>query len=119
MVQYQKMCRMMDKLGYAESTPGTQYLRYAAELAATQTRAMMTKDIYPAVAKRYGISPAAAERAMRTATEKATRSPSWEWNWKELGGWNAPTNSEVIMRLARECSDPWLASDLEALPGED
>ncbi len=78
-IKYQQLCRMMDKLGYAESTPGTQYIRDAVEIAAGM------------------------ERAMRTATGKATRSPSWDFNWKELGGWNEPTNSEVIMRLLREC----------------
>ena len=97
--------RTMDKLGYAESTVGTRYIRQAVEIAANLAHAMMTKDIYPEIAKMNGVTPNAAERAMRTATEKARRSPSWEYNWREIGGWNEPTNSEVIFRLVRECYD--------------
>ena len=101
-IAIQKLYRLMDKLGYAESTPGTRYIREAIEIAAGIDRAMMTKHIYPQIGKKYGISPAAVERAIRCATDKATRSPNWEWNWREIGGWNTPTNSEVIMRLLRE-----------------
>lgn len=96
--------RTMDKLGFAESTIGTKYIRDAVDIAAHTHRAMMCKDVYPEIAKRYGITPAAAERAIRTAIEKATRSPFWEVNWRTIGGWNSPTNSEVIMRLLREAS---------------
>lgn len=101
----QKVIRTMDKLGYAESTVGTRYIRQAAEIAANLAHAMMTKDIYPEIAKMNGVTPNAAERAMRTATEKARRSPSWDYAWREIGGWNEPTNAEVIFRLARECCD--------------
>ena len=97
------LIRTMDKLGFAESTPGTQYIRDAVEIAAGMARAMMCKDIYPEIGKRYGITAAAAERAMRTAVGKATGCPNWDWNWKEIGGWGEPTNSEVVMRLLREC----------------
>ena len=101
-IAYQKLYRLMDGLGYAESTPGTRFIRDAVEIAAGLDRAMMTKHIYPEIAKKYGMTNTAVERAIRTATEKATRSPNWEWNWREIGGWNSPTNSEVIMRLLRE-----------------
>ena len=104
-ISKQKVMRTMDKLGYAESTVGTRYIRQAVEIAASMAHAMMTKDIYPEIAKMNGVTPNAAERAMRTATEKARRSPSWEYNWREIGGWNEPTNSEVIFRLVRECYD--------------
>lgn len=104
MIQMQKVFRMMDALGYAESTIGTRYFRDAVEIAATQARAMMCKDVYPAIAKRYGVRPADVERAMRTATAKAVRGPTWEWAWREFGGVNDPTNSEVLWRLVRECT---------------
>lgn len=102
MIKHQTLIRMMNSLGFAESTPGTQYIRDAVEIAAGMDRAMMTKHIYPQIAKKYGITNVAAERAIRTAIAKATRSPSWDWNWKEIGGWGDPSNSEVIMRLLRE-----------------
>lgn len=97
-----KLTRTMDRLGYAESTIGTRYLRQAVEIAEGLTRVMVCKDIYPEVAKLNGVAPANVERAIRTATEKAMRSPFWEYNWRELGGWGHPTNAEVIARLARE-----------------
>ena len=86
MVAMQKLIRTMDRLGYAESTIGTKYLREAVEIAEGLTRLMVCKDVYPEVAKRNGVSPANVERAIRTATEKATRSPSWDFNWREIGG---------------------------------
>lgn len=94
--------RVMDRLGFAESTIGTQYIREAVDIASQHYRAMMCKDIYPEIAKRYGVTPTSAERAIRTAIECAQRSPSWDYQWKAIGGWGSPTNSEVIMRLLRE-----------------
>lgn len=98
----QKLFRIMDGLGFAESTIGTKYIREAVGIAADLDRVMMTKHIYPAIAKAHGEPPAAVERAIRTAISKATRSPMWEWHWRQIGGWNEPSNSEVIMRLTRE-----------------
>ena len=94
--------RTMDRLGFAESTQGTQYIRDAVDIASGQYRTMMCKDVYPAIAKKYGITPAAAERAIRTAIDCAQHSPVWAFHWKEIGGWGQPSNSEVIMRLLRE-----------------
>ena len=99
----QKCIRQMNSLGFVESTIGTRYIREAVEIAHEFDRAMMCKDIYPELAKRHGVSPSAVERAIRTAVAKARMSPFWEYRWKEIGGWGAPTNSEVIMRLLREC----------------
>lgn len=101
----QKVRRMMDALGYAESTFGTRLLRDAVQIAAEDARTMFCKDIYPALAKKYGMKPSAVEHAMRTATDKARRSPSWEFQWRHLGGVNTPTNSEVVWRLVRECGE--------------
>ncbi len=105
MFRYGQLNREMDRLGFAESTCGTHYIRAAVEIAAGLDRAMMCKHIYPELAQRYKSTPAAIEHAIRTAIEKATRSPNWEFAWRDLGGWGRPTNSEVIMRLLRECSD--------------
>ena len=106
----QKVIRQMDSMGYAESTIGTRMIRDAVELVAENSRAMFCKDVYPALATKYGCKPADVERAMRTATTKARRSPSWDFAWRHLGGFNTPTNSEVVWRLVRECaegSDPY------------
>lgn len=101
-ISMQRLFRIMDGLGFAESTIGTKYIREAVEIAADLDRVMMTKHIYPAIAKAHGETAAGVERAIRTAISKATRSPMWEWAWREIGGWNEPSNSEVIMRITRE-----------------
>lgn len=99
----QKLIRQMDALGFVEATVGTRYIREAVEIAHELDRAMMCKDIYPELAKRHGVTPAAVERAIRTAVAKAKGSPFWDFQWREIGGWGVTTNSEVIMRLLREC----------------
>ena len=96
-----QIMRNMDKLGFAESTCGTTYIREAVKLAAEYDRAMMCKDIYPRLSRMYATSPTAIERAMRTAIEKAMRSPSFEYAWREMGGWGKPSNAEMIFRLLR------------------
>lgn len=67
-----------------------------------QRSSMMCKDIYPAIAQSVGSSSARIERAMRAATEAAMRNPDFMEEWREMGGWSHPTNSEVCHRLARE-----------------
>lgn len=96
-----EVMREMDKLGFAESTSGTTYIREAVKIAAEYDRAMMCKHIYPKLARMYQSTPAGIERAMRTAIEKAMRSPSWEFAWREIGGWGKPTNAEMVFRLLR------------------
>lgn len=105
MICRQKLIKTMDGLGYRESLKGTDFIRQAAVIMAADRRAMMTKDVYPAIARAAGISPARVERAMRAATGVAMRSPGWGEAWRELGGWNHPTNAELCARLARECDD--------------
>lgn len=105
MIDKQKLYKTMDGLGYRESLKGTDFIRQAAVIMAADRQAMMTKDVYPAIARAAGTSPARVERAMRTATDAAMRSPGWGEAWRELGGWDYPTNSEVCARLARECDD--------------
>lgn len=105
MICRQKLIKTMDGLGYLESLKGTEFIRQAAGIMAADRQAMMTKDVYPAIARAAGTSPARVERAMRAATGAAMRSPGWGEAWRELGGWNHPTNSEVCARLARECDD--------------
>ena len=99
-----KLYRVMDDLGFAESTIGTRYIRRAVEICAEQPRAMMTKDVYPQIAKEFGAAPHNVERAIRVAITKARRSPSWEWRWGMVTT-QEPTNSEVVFRLLRDCAN--------------
>ena len=103
MICKSKLYRTMDSLGYPEALKGTHYIRSGVAMVDAQRSAMMTKEIYPAIARAAGDTPVRVERAMRAATAAAMRSPAWGAAWRELGGWNHPTNSEVIRRLAREC----------------
>lgn len=103
MIDMKKLYRAMDELGYREAMRGTGYIRMAADIVDKDRAAMMCKDVYPAIAKATGDSPARIERAMRAATAAAQRSALWTLSWRGLGGWNQPTNGEVCRRLAREC----------------
>lgn len=103
MICKQKLYNAMDRLGFRESNPGTRHIRAAVEIVDRDHAAMMCKDVYPALAKENRRSPAAIERSMRTAIAAASSSPMWEKEWREIGGWNRPSNSEVVRRLAREC----------------
>lgn len=107
MICKQKLTRMMDGLGFREAMIGTEMIRQAVYIVDEDRSAMMCKDVYPAIAVGMGTTAARVERAMRAAVAAAQRSPAWGEAWRELGGWNEPTNSEVVRRLARECQpDP-------------
>lgn len=65
-------------LGFRESHVGTRMLRYAVNFAASErTRdshawnMMITKNIYPAVAKEFGSTPQRVERNIRAAVKAA------------------------------------------------
>lgn len=105
MIDKQKLYKTMDGLGYRESLKGTEYIRQGVAMIAADRRAMWCKEIYPTIARAAGESPARVERAMRAATDAAMRSPGWGEAWRELGGWDHPTNAELCARLARECDD--------------
>lgn len=102
MIDYAKLYRLMDGLGFREATCGTAMIRVAVDIAEADPGAMMCKDIYPEVAKLMGSTVARVERAIRAAVDVAQRSPNWAEAWREMGGWGEPTNGEVIRRLARE-----------------
>lgn len=107
MICKQKLTRMMDGLGFREAMIGTEMIRQAVYIVDEDRAAMMCKDVYPTIATGLGTTSARVERAMRAAVAAAQRSPAWGEAWRELGGWNEPTNSEVVRRLARECQpDP-------------
>lgn len=105
MICKQKLYKTMDRLGYKECTKGTAYIRAAVAMVDAERSAMMCSEIYPGIARAHGDTPTRVERAMRAATAAAQRNPAWDREWRELGGWDQPSNSEVIRRLARECGE--------------
>lgn len=101
-----KKCNeMLDNLGFKEGYRGTDYIRAGVAMVCAQRSLSMTKDLYPALARATETSPAAVERSIRTAVNAAMDSPMWEDEWRRLGGWDHPTNNEVIRRLAREMEE--------------
>ena len=101
-----KKCnQMLDNLGFKERYKGTEYIRAGVAMVCAQRDASMTKDIYPALARMADTTPASIERSMRTALRAAQESPVWEDEWRRLGGWDFPTNNEVLRRLAREMDE--------------
>lgn len=96
-----KCMKMLDEMGFRPTRSGTEYIAQGVERVMADRRASMTKDIYPGIAAAVGRSPKAIERAMRSALEDAQNNPDWEWQWGRIGGWDNPTNREVLHRLAR------------------
>ena len=92
-------------LGFSTNCKGYNYLREAISTYAKDPGQTMTKELYPAVGKKYGASALQVERAMRTAIEKA-------WKRRDNETWGRyfilltdgeiakPCNSEFISRLA-------------------
>lgn len=92
-------------LGLSTNCKGYNYLREAILVYAQDPGQAMTKELYPAVGKRFGASALQVERAMRTAIEKA-------WKRRDNETWGRyfilltdgeiakPCNSEFISRLA-------------------
>ena len=81
----QRLCQAYDllrRLGVTANYKGYSYAAYALALCAEQPESllMVTKSVYPAVAKRYGTTWKAVERNLRTVVAAA-----WERNPALLG----------------------------------
>lgn len=99
-----KLHLLMDGLGFEERYKGTGDIREAVAIISENPHALFGKDIYPAVAAARTTDPRTIERSIRVAIRAATESPFWAVAWRGIGGWNDPTNVEVVRRLARECA---------------
>lgn len=98
----------MVSLGFREITSGTAMLRCA--VGYWEPGMVITKELYPRVAKEFGSTPGRVERAMRHAIETA-------WDRGDLGTINScfgysinpekgkPTVGEFVSRMARVCSN--------------
>lgn len=92
-------------MGFATNNKGYTYLREAIPIYAEDPQQAITKELYPAVAKRCGGSADQVERAMRTAIERAWLRRDehiWKLYFTPLpeGEIKKPSNSEFISRLA-------------------
>lgn len=94
------------ELGFDDFCRGTAQLRTAIKMY--RPGMSMTKEVYPAVAKRHNTTASRAERAMRHSIEKAWLRGSEEARNKYFG-WSVdpekgrPPVGEFVARLNRVC----------------
>lgn len=86
-------------MGFREKLPGTELLRRA--IAQYEPGQRMTKEVYPALARAAGTTPAGVERTMRYAIEDAWLHGSMEAQRQVFGASinpakGRPTVSEFI-----------------------
>lgn len=95
-------------LGFREITSGTDMLRYAVKV--WEPGMMVSKELYPMIAKQFNSTPSRVERTMRHAIECA-----WErgdpytidscFGYTISADKGKPTVSEFVSRMARVCAD--------------
>ena len=107
-INEQKLDEVLLDLGHDDFNWGTAHIREAVKLF--EPGMLMTKELYPAIAKAHHGSPARIERRMRHALEKAWSRGSGEARLKYFGFSNSPepgrpTVGEYVARLARLCRD--------------
>lgn len=105
-IDKQRLEHQMVWMGFREVTQGTPMLRDAVEM--WHPGVAMTKELYPAIAKKYGTTASRAERCMRFAIEAAAQRGN-SAKWGEIFGHSvfaavdAPTVSDFISRMQRVC----------------
>lgn len=97
----------LDELGIPRHTKGYRHLQLAILMAAERIEVIngITKELYPALAKRSGSTPSSVERSIRHAIRQAWEQGSHEVHRKYFGHTVSatkgnPTNSEFIALLA-------------------
>lgn len=98
---------LLHRLGITEEYVGFLYTTYAVQLVISDPGRLklITKQVYPDVAGRYGTNWRAVERSMRTVVSIA-----WETDpllLSELAGFHLkrkPTNSRFVSIIADFCS---------------
>lgn len=109
MVNYEKMETMMKRLGHPENLLGTQYIRLGIEMR-DAGRTMLTKDIYPAIARQMDTTASRVERSIRHSIDVAVTRGNFD-EWMATFGWTMdprkgkPTVGEYLARMARECHE--------------
>ena len=108
MINEQKMDNLLLELGHDDFNRGTAYLREAVKQYTPGM--MMTKELYPAIAKAHGSTPSRIERCMRHAIEKAWTRGNQDARQRYFGysvdpERGRPCVGEYIARLARICHE--------------
>ena len=83
--------------GFQASHAGTKYLLEAMELYAPGC--FLTKELYPAIAARHQVSPAAVERCIRHAIATAAKKGAGDFHDTIVGKYCDRSIGEVLARL--------------------
>lgn len=104
---HQRVTKMMHEVGIPAHIKGYQYVRAAIEDVVVDPKLLdvVTKKLYPGVAKEFGTTPSRVERAIRHAIECAWDRGAVEVFEEYFGNTvsamkGKPTNSEFIAMLA-------------------
>lgn len=102
-----EVTRIIHEIGVPAHVKGYQYLRAAIMLVTEEMNYLgaVTKELYPAIAKRYDTTPSRVERAIRHAIELAWERGDFErinkfFGYAANGEKGKPTNSEFIAIIA-------------------
>ncbi len=97
---YISATRILRELCVPTHLAGYFYLREAAVMTAMNVNLIgaVTKELYPDVARKFGVAPSQVERAMRTVIEYAWSAADSAMIWKYFGPTQSrkPSNSEFI-----------------------
>lgn len=109
MINEEKLDNLLLELGHDDFNRGTAYIRQGVKFCDAGLR-LMTKELYPAIAKAAGSTSSRVERAMRHSIEKAWARNDWEVQAKYFGcsidpAKGKPTVGEYVTRLARVCHE--------------
>lgn len=96
---------LLDQLGMPRHLKGYAYLRLAAADGACAPRLMRGGRLNPRIAEKYGTTPAAVEKAIRTAIESTWLRGDWSAIQKLFGfsvdaEKGKPTNAECVAMLS-------------------
>ena len=107
MIDTKRLDSLMDDLSFPEALAGTELIRQAVAMVEADRAMSTTKELYPALAKAAGMTADRVERnircAIRNAVECCDDWPETRIAWQGFVRGQAPTNREVIARLARRC----------------
>lgn len=95
-INHTEIIRYLTALGILGNYKGFFYLSYAVELSLQEPErmAMITKWIYPDVAKRFQTTPACVERNIRQAIRKSRENNAGDCNKQSI-----PTNSQFLAEI--------------------
>ena len=111
---------LLQQLGLLPNRKAFRYLTLAVCLWVTseEQNVLISKDIYPAVARRFGVTPVAVERSIRQAIARL-----WQCGNQQAlermfpcgvpGGGGAPSNSRFLAAMAQSLCQGWRAQGCE------